>query len=149
MLALNREPQTVTIYDAKAETLVRVLPVGEDVEALCVGLKSGMVYCANWGGPLSPESTVTVIDPAGEKVAATLVVGKEPKALCYNPKNDRIYCACSWDNKVAVIDAANNKVLALLTAGEIPYALALIRCATGSIARTRVRATPGLDHHHH
>jgi YVTN family beta-propeller protein len=105
------------VIDCHADTIITILPVGEEPCALVYNPVNRKIYCANrW------SNDITVIEAPGNAVMGTISVGHNPVCLYYKYYN-KVYCANFGSDNVTVIDAATDEVTATLSVGDGPCAL--------------------------
>ena len=90
----------VAVIDAKADTVMTTVDVGENPWALFHNRDLNRIYCANTG-----SNTVTVIDAEADSVLSTPPVGDNPGALAYDPNSGKVYCANFDGSSISVIQS--------------------------------------------
>ena len=92
----------VTVIDGATDSVIAIIPSGQEPLALCYNSQNNKVYCVNYY-----IASVMVIDGASDSVVAT-VGTVAPWALCYNPQSNKVYCANRDIGEVTVIDGGTD-----------------------------------------
>ena len=110
-------PGTVTVFDARTNTVMATIPVGKRPRGISADFQRGEVYVSN-----QDSNTMSVIDTATNTVTATVPVGSSPFMGDVDTRLGRVYVVSQLDRVVHVIDQATKTVLAQVVTGRAPNA---------------------------
>lgn len=122
LVAVNPETNTVSVFDASAEPLVKLreVTVGIDPRSVAVMPNGTKAYVACTGGTSATSpGAVTVINLA-TGATTTINVAIEPQAVVISPNATRVYVANAVSNAIHVIDTATDTLNATITMPNTP-----------------------------
>ena len=121
---------TVSVLDAKSQTVIRSIDVGLHPSAMALSPDGARLYVAN-----ANSDTLSVIRTSDDTIESTINVrpfadaplGSAPNALAVSADGTRLYVANAANNAIAVIDPGNtqNPVRGFVPTGWFPTAVAL------------------------
>jgi YVTN family beta-propeller protein len=116
---INGSSGTVSVIDAKNNTVIRTIPVNILPFTISSDPINGNTYVGN-----QESRTVSVIDAKNNTVIRTIPVNGMPTDISFNQKNGDMYLAVGLPNSIYVIDAKNNTVIDTIPVNGIPNNIA-------------------------
>src|SRR5262245_13935083 len=117
----DRSADGIGVFDVASNTLVKVLPVGNDPEEFDLSKDGKLLYASN-----EDASKTSVLDLAAGKVTQELKVGEEPEGVTTTPDGKFVYVTSEEAGGVYVIDTATNKVVKNFKVGRRPRKVAFL-----------------------
>jgi len=103
----NGGDNSVSVIDLETNTVIAMVPVGEQPTEAAVNRAGTRAYVTNFGA-----GSVSVIDTGSNSVIATIAAGNRPFGVSVNLAGTRVYVANSLEGSVSVVDTATNTVIA-------------------------------------
>jgi YVTN family beta-propeller protein len=117
--ATNRDVPEVTVFDARTNVPLTVIPVGngtQDNLGVAVSPDGDLVYVAN-----QVSGTVTVIDTETNRVIQTIPTGLEPIWITFSADGSWAYVSNQVSGTVSVIATTSGAVIATITGFSCPF----------------------------
>jgi YVTN family beta-propeller protein len=115
----NNRDDNVAVIDAAGDSVIALIPVGNEPRWLTYVPTYNRVYCANYYG-----NSVSAIDCNRDAVIATVTVGARPIVLADNPQAGRVYAANAYGSSVSVLlDRAGIEKRSTLDASRMTLAV--------------------------
>jgi YVTN family beta-propeller protein len=119
----NSGSNTVSVIDARNNTKIGDVPVGEKPADIRVSNSTGRLYVANSG-----SNTVSVIDARNNTKIGDVPVGEKPADIGVSESTGTVYVANYRSNGISVIDAVDNKVVVGISFQEDPADSGYVEC---------------------
>jgi YVTN family beta-propeller protein len=116
--ATNRDVGQVTVFDARTNVPLAVIPVGNgnDNLGLAISPDGELVYVAN-----QMSGTVTVIDTRTNFVIQVIPTGLEPIWITFSPNGSRAYVSNQVSGTVSVIATASGTIVGSIAGFSCPF----------------------------
>ena len=101
---------TVSVIDTSNNTVIAVIPIGTNPNAIAINPDGSFVYVTN-----HQDNTVSVIDTSTNAVVATVPVVYRPTGIAVNPAGTFVYVSSGAADAVSIIDTSTNTVTATLS----------------------------------
>ncbi|MEE9149087.1 MAG: YncE family protein [Candidatus Tectomicrobia bacterium] len=115
----NWKANAVSVIDANAATIIKVIPVGKRPNHLTFSRDGQFVYVTNYKG-----NSVTVIDHRAQRVVREIPVGKRPMTPIATP--EALYVANIKSGSISVIDRKRHAPVATIDVGGSAQHMALV-----------------------
>jgi YVTN family beta-propeller protein len=127
MYASNRDVGQVTVFDARTNVPLTVIPVGNGNDNLGIAISPNgeLVYVAN-----QFSGTVTVIDTELNRVIQTIATGIEPIWITFAPDGSRAYVSNQVSGTVSVIATASGTISNTIAGFSCPFQSKVTRDGT-------------------
>ena len=119
MYATNRDVGQVTVFDARTNVPLKVIPVGSganDNLGVAISPDGELVYVAN-----QVSGTITVIATETNTIVQTIQTGVEPIWITFSPDGSRAYVSNQVSGTVSVIATASGAVVATIGGFSCPF----------------------------
>jgi YVTN family beta-propeller protein len=127
MYASNRDLGKVTVFDARTNVPLTVIPVGNgnDNLGLAISPDGELVYVAN-----QMSGTVTVIDTETNRVAQVIPTAAEPIWITFSHDGSRAYVSNQVSGTISVITTASGTVINTIGGFACPFQSKVTRDGT-------------------
>lgn len=103
---------SVLVIDPDSESIVEIIPVGDNPTAVASNPETGLVYVANSG-----DETISVIDSEENEVIETIELDSEPVSLTFNIEANQLQVTLAESGDIVTIDGDSLEVVAT----DAPY----------------------------
>jgi YVTN family beta-propeller protein len=111
----DRSADGIGVFDVQSNTLVKVIPAGNDPEEFDLSKDGKLLYASN-----EDAATTSILDLAAGKVVQTLKVGDEPEGVTTSPDGKFVYVTSEETGSIYVIDTEAGKVIKNFKVGRRP-----------------------------
>lgn len=108
----NIDAASVTVFDAQRQSVLGVIPVGEEPDGVAASPDDATIWVSNFAG-----DSVSVIETASDTVVATIPVGDGPVGLAVSPDGAEVWVTNRLSGTVSIIDSATRGVAAEIAIG--------------------------------
>lgn len=117
----DRSADGIGVVDVATNTLVKVIPVGNDPEEFDLSKDGKLLYASN-----EDSAQTSVLDLAAGKVVQEFKVGEEPEGVTTSPDGKFVYVTSEDRGGIYVIDTAAGKVVKNFKVGLRPRKVAFM-----------------------
>src|SRR5260370_5230130 len=128
MYATNRDVGQVTVFDARTNVPLNVIPVGNggnDNLGASISPDGDLVYVAN-----QVSGTITVIATETNTIVQTIHTGIEPIWITFSPDGSRAYVSNQVSGTLSVIATASGSVISTIAGFACPFQSKVTRDGT-------------------
>jgi len=114
-LSADKTKDGIAVIDARARTVLRVLPGGSDPEEFDVSAAGDRLFVSN-----EDAGELSIVDLTTGRVLRTVGVGGEPEGVRLRPDGAAVYVTSESDHAVHVVDTESGALLDTIPVGWRP-----------------------------